>query len=92
MGHELSGTVLTLLQNLRSATQRGCACSSIPTMAAGSLPGAHVPDFAKFVSQRPLMARLSSFFVQKLMLGGVGLAQTTRSTPAPTMGVTERKK
>ena len=25
-------------------------------------PGAHVPDFAKFVSQQPFMARQSSFF------------------------------
>ena len=32
------------------------------------------------------------FFVQKPMLGGGGLVQTARSTLAPTMGVTERKK
>ena len=31
-------------------------------------------------------------FVQELVLGGMGLVQTARSTLAPTMAVTERKK
>ena len=32
------------------------------------------------------------FFVQELVLDGMGLVQTARSTLAPTMAVTERKK
>ena len=92
LGYGLSGTELTLLWNPAVATQSGWACSQIPTMAGCSVgPHLLVPMY-QISPNSPLSDHLWPgslvFFVQKLVLDGMRLVQTARSTLAPTMAVT----
>ena len=96
LGHGLLGTVLTLLWNPVAATQSGWAYSQILTMAGCSVgPYLLVPMY-HFSPNSPLSDHLWPgslvFFVQELVLDGMGLAQTARSTLPPTMVVTDSKK
>ena len=71
-------------------------CSSIPTMAGCSVgPYLLVPMYQispnSSLSDHLWPASLV-FFVQELVVDGMGLVQTARSTLAPTMVVTDSKK
>ena len=96
LGHGLSGTVLTLLWNPAVATQSGWACSQIPTMAGCSVGTYLLVPMYQISPNSPLSDHLWPgslvFFVQELVLDGMGLAQTARSTLPPTMVVTDSKQ
>ena len=93
LGHGLSGTVLTLLWNPVVATQSGWACSPIPTMAASHrLKCTMYQIWRNSPLSDYIWPASLVFFVRELVLDGIRLAQTARSTLAPTMVVTDSKK